>query len=635
MFITIRQTVIDVIKEYNSTIEITPEDILLEQPKNRLLGDVYTNSAMLFAKKIGVTPHELAQKIANKLSKNSWIETIRVDGPGFLNIKINNNYWQSLLTKIIKLGNSFSVSQLYSGEKINVEFVSANPTGPLHTGHARNAVFGSVAANLLEKIGYDVTREFYINDQGSQIKYLARSVYLRYIEILGRKVLDEQFTSNMYCGDYIKGVAHIAVEKFGDKFLDQPESEWLETFCDFSIEYILNNIKKDLSDIGVKMDVYTSEKSVCGRNLVSDALKILERNGDIYEGVLPKPKGTVSDDWEERPQTLFKSTKYGDEVDRAIKKSDGTWTYFASDLAYHLDKFQRGFNNMLNIFGADHNGYVTRLKAAVAAISNKQANLEVRLYQLVNFLEDGVPVRMSKRKGTFITLRDVVDRVGKDVTRYMMVSRHHDVMIDFDFKKAIEFSVNNPLFYIQYAHARICSIFRNFESLFNNKVTDEELANADLSLLTDGVEIELIKILTFWKERIKLAAKAIEPHRITAHLHDVAAQFHSLWNKGKTNEHLRFIKKDDINITFARLALLRATQIIISDGLTILGVTPMDEMKPLDETNDEANKDFKSKSKVGTKQDMEQETQQNDEPIIGVKLPQSATRIVDDLLKKI
>lgn len=590
MFNIIRNAIVDGIKSFDENIVISSESILLDQPKDKLLGDIYTNAAMLFAKKVGTSPHQLAEKIAENLQIVDIVLSVSIDGPGFINIKIKDNYWQLLVSKIIRLGSAFSFSPINVGKKMLVEFVSANPTGPLHTGHARNAVFGSVAANLLEKIGYEVTREFYINDQGNQIKNMARSVYLRYIELFGREVSEDQFSENMYCGEYVKSVAQAVVEKYGNDFLDKPENKWLDPLCKFSIDYIMNLIKTDLADAGVVMDVYTSEAEVCRRNLVNDALKILEKHNDIYEGILPKPKGTVSEDWEERPQILFRSTKYGDEVDRAIKKSDGTWTYFAGDLAYHLDKFQRGFTNMLNIFGADHNGYVKRLKAAVLAISNGKANLEVRLYQLVNFLENGIPVRMSKRKGNFITLRDVISRVGKNVMRYMMVSRHHDVMIDFDFKKAVEFSMDNPLFYIQYAHARIRSVFRNYESMFGGKVTDIDLNNTDLSVIRNESELALIKVLAFWPEHVKSAANAIEPHRVPTYLQDIAAHFHSLWHKGKTDEHLRFINKNDMDKTFARILLLRATQTVIADGLAILGITPMDEMKPLEGTETSTDK---------------------------------------------
>ena len=580
MLQVIRNAVLYAINYFNSELHISQNEILVERPKDVTLGDICTNAAMVFAKKCGTTPRELADRICYELIHNQNVLDASIAGYGFVNIKICNDYWRSLVNRIILEKNNFSIAKnIGNNNKLNIEFVSANPTGPLHTGHARNAVFGSVAANLLEKIGYKVTREFYINDQGNQIKCLARSVYLRYIELLGNKIYEEQFSSDMYCGEYVKEIAKEVLDKYGNIFLNKSESEWLSIFCEFSINCMLSNIKSDLKDLGVVMDVYTSEAELCKKGLVNEALEILKQHEDIYEGVLPKPKGTSKEDWEERPQTLFKSTKYGDDIDRAIKKSDGTWTYFAGDLAYHLDKIRRGFNKMLLVLGADHNGYVKRMKAAVSALSNSKANIEIRLYQLVNFLENGKPVRMSKRKGQFITLKAVVNRVGKDVTRYMMISRHHDVIIDFDFVKAVEFSMDNPLFYIQYAHARICSVFEYYKRIFKiEDVSIRELLEVDKSALRDEAEINLIKQLLMWPEQVKSAALAIEPHRITVHLRDIASLFHSLWSKGKAEEQLRFINRNDKGTTLAKLSLLRATQIVLADGLNILGITPLSEM---------------------------------------------------------
>ena len=576
----IRNAVLNAVHSFKQEFKILPNEILIDRPRDVTLGDVCTNAAMVFAKRVGTTPRELADVICKELRQNKNILDTSIAGYGFVNIKVCNEYWRSLINRIILGGNDFSVtSNIGNNNKLNIEFVSANPTGPLHTGHARNAVFGSVSANLLEKIGYKVTREFYINDQGNQIKYLARSVYLRYIELLGNSISEDQFGPDMYCGEYIKDVAQKVLEKYGNVFLNKDESEWLDILCNFSLDYLLNNIKNDLNDLGVVMDVYTSEAALCKKGLVNEALDILKQHDDIYEGILPKPKGTANEDWEERPQTLFRSTKYGDDIDRAIKKSDGTWTYFAGDLAYHLDKIRRGFNKMLLVLGADHNGYVKRMKAAVSALSNNQANIEIRLYQLVNFLENGNPVRMSKRKGHFITLKEVVDRVGKDVTRYMMISRHHDVMIDFDFVKAVEFSMDNPLFYIQYAHARICSVFKYYKKTFKVKdVSYKDLFQVDKSSIRDDAEINLLKQLSFWPEQIKSAALAIEPHRIPIYLRDIASQFHSLWRKGQKENQLRFINENDKEKTLAKLSLLKATQVVLSDGLKILGITPLLEM---------------------------------------------------------
>ncbi|MBQ7524627.1 MAG: arginine--tRNA ligase [Alphaproteobacteria bacterium] len=580
MFSSVRSCISQALQQTsNGEVVVSPNDILLEQPKDEALGDIYTNAAMAFSKKLKMPPKALAETICESLRKNEVVTTAEVANPGFINIRLKNSAWQNVVADIIQNAKTYGYSNLYDGKAVNVEFVSANPTGPLHTGHARNAVFGSVVANLLERVGYKVTREFYINDQGNQIRSLACSLYLRYEEALGRAISDADFTSDMYCGAYVKDLAKELVKQCGDKFLDKAESDWLGFFRTFAIDHMMEDVKKDLASIGVVMDVYTSEAGLCKRNLVDDALQILQKHGDIYEGVLPRPKGISADDeWEERPQTLFRSTKYGDDVDRAIKKSDGTWTYFAGDLAYHLDKFRRGYTKMVAVLGADHNGYVKRLKSAVSALSGGKAEIDIKLYQLVNFLENGTPVRMSKRAGNFITLHDVVERVGKDVARYMMISRHHDVMIDFDFVKAVEHSMDNPLFYIQYAYARICSVFRHFETE-NGKLDEKELATCDKSSLSDSAELSLIKALAFWTERVKAAALAIEPHRIPTCLQNIAALFHSLWNKGKTNTELRFIDKTNKRDTLARLSLLLATKRIIEDGFDIIGITPMSEMR--------------------------------------------------------
>ncbi len=580
MFNSIRKCILDAMKPFcKPEIVVSCDDIVIERPKDKTFGDLYTNVAMMFAKKLGIAPKVLAEAICKKLDKNEDVSEVSIAGAGFINFRLHNRTWQNVISEIIEKQDSCGHSNIFENTPINLEFVSANPTGPLHTGHARNAVFGSVVANLLERVGYKVTREFYINDQGNQIKFLARSVYLRYCEALGETVSDNDFTSDMYCGEYIKDLAKSLIEEHGNQYLNKKETEWLDFFCRYSIDKMMENVKKDLALLGVVMDKYTSEAELCKRNLVNDALEILKKRGDIYEGTLPKPKGiTDSDDWEERPQTLFRSTKYGDDVDRAIRKADGTWTYFAGDLAYHLDKIRRGFTKMIAILGADHNGYVKRLKSAVNALSEGHASLEVRLYQLVNFLENGKPVRMSKRAGTFITLKEVVERVGKDVTRYMMISRHHDVMIDFDFVKAVEQSMDNPLFYIQYAYARICSVFRHFEAE-NGKIDKNELMNCDKSILSDEAELSLIKALAFWKEQIKSTAMAIEPHRIPAYMQNIASLFHALWNKGKINTTLRFIDPTNRKDTIARLSLLMATKIILEDGFDIIGITPMSEMR--------------------------------------------------------
>ena len=573
-----REIIINVIKEFfqDTTDFPNARDILINLP-NENRGDLYTNAAMVFAKRVGMKPQELAEKICNALKTSELVQSATIAGPGFINFNLTANAWQSVINTIIEKGYDYSKTNIADNSVINVEFVSANPTGPLHTGHARNAVFGSVVANLLTKIEYNVTREFYINDQGNQIKSLARSVYLRYREKLGATITNADFTDDMYIGDYVKDLAEDVYGVFGDSLLNKEENEYIDELCNFCTKCILQQIKKDLASINVVMDVFTSEKAVCASGDLDEALAILAENGCIYEGIMDKPKGIEIDDWEPKPQTIFASTKFGDDSDRPIRKSDGSLTYFAGDIAYHFNKIKRGFMKMINVLGADHNGYVTRLKSAVKAISNCHATLEVKLYQLVNFLDNGVPVRMSKRSGNFITLREVVERVGCDITRYMMISRDYNVMIDFDFTKVCEFSMENPLFYMQYAYARICSVFRHAEKLWQD-INDEMLLKCEKSTINDKTEIDLIKLLCFWPEYVANAAIAIEPHRIPNYLHDIAAAFHALWNAGKLNTSLRFIDENNKQATIARLALLRATAIVLEDGMDILGITPMKEM---------------------------------------------------------
>ncbi len=575
-----RKIIYDVIASSSRNGENTDDmkNVLVEPPKDSALGDLYTNAAMVFSKRCGLAPKALAGHIVTSLKNCELISKIEIVGAGFINFCLKIETWHSVIKDILFQKKNYSFTNIAKNEKINIEFVSANPTGPLHTGHARNAVLGSVISNLLTKIGYQVTKEFYINDQGNQIKSLARSLYLRYRECLGSKIDESDFTDDMYIGEYVKDLAEELVSIYGDEILNKDESEWIKTVGKFAVDRIIDNIKSDLKLIDVEMDVYTSEGEICSRNMVEEALSILQNRGDIYEGILPRPKGIEAEDGEERPQILCTSSNYGDDIDRAIKKFDESWTYFAGDIAYHLDKIQRGFHKMINILGADHAGYVKRIKSVVKSLSDNKAGVEIRLYQLVNFLENGLPTKMSKRSGNFITLRDVVNRVGKDITRFMMISRHHDVMIDFDFEKVAKCTMDNPIFYIQYAYARISSVFRNAMMIFPD-ITNEDLKNAELSHVNDEAELALMKTLSLWPEQIASAAISLEPHRIPHHLHNIASLFHSLWNKGKSNDILRFINEKDKSKTIARLALLEATRIVLEDGLRLIGVVPMTEMK--------------------------------------------------------
>lgn len=535
--------------------------VVVEPTKDSAHGDMATNAAMVCAKALGLAPKDLASKLVQKLSTDNDFDHIEIAGPGFINMTLKTNLWLEELKAIQKP--DYGASTIGKGKTVNVEFVSANPTGPMHTGHARNAVLGDAIASLLQKTGYTVIREYYINDAGGQVKTLAESVYLRYLEACNEPIHENAYEGK-YPGDYLIPVGQALFAKYQKQFVGI--SGWEEIFQETAISTMMEKIREDLKRIGVEMDIYTSEKSLA--HTIDDVLLALK--DDIYTGVLEKPKGHL-DDWEERPQTLFKATKYGDDTDRALKKSNGSWTYFAGDIAYHLHKLNRHYDKMINIFGADHIGYITRLKAAVAALSQNTADFEIKASQLVNFLDNGVQVKMSKRAGTFITIEDVVERVGKDATRFMMVSRHQDMPIDFDFAKVLEQSKDNPLFYIQYAHARIHSVLRlaNLESI----------DNPDLSYLSDPFELGLIKKLCQLPRQIDIAAKSLEPHRICAYLYDVAALFHGLWNMGKENRTLRFIDEENIESTKARLFLITGVASILSTGLELLGITPLKEMR--------------------------------------------------------
>lgn len=551
--------------------------IVVEPTKDASHGDVATNAALVLSKPLGMNPRQLAERLCAELSNFPGIKTVAVAGPGFVNITFTNDFWLHQLQHLLNAQENYGRADIGKSAHINVEFVSANPTGPLHAGHGRNAILGDAIASLLQFTGYNVTREYYINDAGGQVNALAQSVYLRYIEALGDTISHDDFKEGMYGGDYLIPVGKALAKQFGDTYRNQPESVWLEPFKESTVALMMVEIKNDLALAGVIMDVYTSEKELVKAGLVNDTLAALEKTDDIYVGVLDAPKGIVIEDWEERPQTLFRATKYGDDVDRALKKSDDSWTYFAGDIAYHFDKYRRGFSNMINIFGADHAGYLKRLTAAVSAITHSKASFEIKVSQMVNFMDNGVPVRMSKRAGTFITFQDVIKRVGKDATRYMMVSRHQDMSIDFDFTKVIEQSKDNPIFYIQYAHARIHSVLRHMTAN-DASFSTETLANVNLSLLIDDAELTVIKHLAAWPRIIETAAIAREPHRVANALYDIAALFHSLWNKGKDNTSLRFIDTTQPELTKARIALIWGVANILKAGLSLLGITAVEEM---------------------------------------------------------
>ena len=551
--------------------------VTVEPPRDASHGDLSTNAALVLAKDAGLKPRDLADKLAERLKRLPDVTDVSVAGPGFLNWKLAETVWRAQLSGILAAGTRFA-SAPAKGVKVNVEYVSANPTGPMHVGHARGAVVGDALARLLEKAGYDVTREYYINDAGAQVDVLARSAHLRYREALGETV--GEIPAGLYPGDYLVPVGQALAAKYGDKFAKADESVWLAEIRAFAIAAMLELIKADLLAMGVNHAVFASERALVEAGKVEEAFQALEAKGLIYTGVLDPPKGKTPDDWEPRPQVLFKSSQFGDDTDRPLKKSDGSWTYFASDIAYHFDKYQRGFATQIDVWGADHGGYIKRMQAAVKAITEGQGALDVKICQLVNLLENGEPVKMSKRAGTFVTLRDVVDRVGKDVVRFIMLTRKNDAALDFDFAKVKEQSKENPVFYVQYANARAHSVFRNAAEAFPGLATDAaSLAKADLARLTDPDEIALIKLMATWPRIVDSAAEAHEPHRVAFYLQEVAAAFHGLWNKGNSDIGARFIVADDRGITEARMALLRGVTAVIASGLDVLGVAPVEEMR--------------------------------------------------------
>ncbi|RCK34553.1 arginyl-tRNA synthetase [Thalassospira xiamenensis] len=551
--------------------------ITVEPPRDAAHGDAATNAAMLLSKAAGMKPRDLAEKLAEKLGTLDHIEQIEIAGPGFINLRMADDFWLSQITEVLENGKTYGNSNLGANTKMNVEYVSANPTGPMHVGHCRGAVVGDVLANLLAKAGYDVTKEYYINDAGAQVDVLARSLHLRYREALGETI--DEIPAGLYPGDYLVAPGKKLAARDGDKWVNAPEEYWLEEFRGFAIVEMMALIKEDLRLLGVDHDVFTSEAGLVAAGKVQAAFEHLEKKGDIYVGVLEPPKGKTPDDWEPRPQTLFRATEFGDDVDRPLKKSDGSWTYFASDIAYHFDKYERGFNHMIDIFGADHGGYVKRMKAATKAITGGEGDLDVKLCQLVSLFDNGEPVKMSKRAGTFVTLRDVVERVGKDVVRFIMLTRKNDATLDFDFAKVTEQSKDNPVFYVQYAHARVNSVFRQAREAFPNQdFSDAALVGADLLALASEDEKMLVRRMAEWPRIVEQAAVAHEPHRIAFFLSEIAAEFHALWNKGRDNTALRFIVADDLAVTQARLAMIRAAALVIASGLDVLGVAPVEEM---------------------------------------------------------
>ncbi|WP_298261626.1 arginine--tRNA ligase [uncultured Litoreibacter sp.] len=549
-------------------------NVAVEPPRDTAHGDMATNAAMVLAKPAKMKPRDIADALAGKLMADDRVALAEVAGPGFLNLRLETGVWSGVVHAALVSGTAFGRSDMGAGRKVNVEYVSANPTGPLHVGHTRGAVFGDALASLLDYAGYNVTREYYINDGGAQVDVLARSVYLRYLEAHGQEVAFEDGT---YPGDYLVAVGEALKAKVGDAYVGKGEDVWLADIRLFSTDAMMELIREDLAALGVEMDVFYSEKSLYGTGQIEAAIEDLKGKDLIYRGTLEPPKGKVPEDWEPREQLLFRSTRHGDDVDRPIQKSDGAWTYFAPDIAYHFDKVQRGFDELIDVFGADHGGYVKRMKAAVSALSDEQVSLDVKLTQLVRLFKNGEPFKMSKRAGTFVTLRDVVDLVGADVTRFVMLTRKQDAPLDFDFAKVLEQSKDNPVFYVQYAHARVCSVLRKAQAE-GWDVSDPALAKADLSGNTHEAELALASKLAEWPRLVEIAGRTNEPHRIAFYLYELAGELHALWNRGNDVTDLRFMQ-DEEGASLPKIALARATAIVISAGLGILGVAPAEEMR--------------------------------------------------------
>ena len=558
--------------------------VVVEPTKDASHGDMASNAAMVLAKQARLKPKDLAETIAAKLRGDDLVASVDVAGPGFINLTLKTAVWAEALRAVLRDCAAYGQGTAGGGEKVNVEYVSANPTGPMHVGHCRGAVFGDALCSLLATAGFDVCREYYINDAGAQVDVLARSAFLRYREALGQDI--GPIPEGLYPGDYLVPVGQALAAQYGDLLLLQPESEWLPGVRDRSIAMMMEMIRGDLAALNIQHDVFFSERSLISGNVdkVADTIEFLRAKGDVYEGRLPPPKGVPVEDYEDREQTLFRATAYGDDVDRPLKKSDGGYTYFASDIANHKNKFDRGFRNMVDVWGSDHGGYIKRVQAAIKAVTAGQGTLDVKIVQLVKLLRNGEQVKMSKRSGDFVTLREVVDEVGPDAVRFMMLFRKNDAVLDFDLAKVREQSKDNPVFYVQYGHARGHSIFRNAREMLTDlpEETDARgayLKDAPVERLDDAAELGLARQLALYPRMIESAALAHEPHRIAFYLYDLASAFHALWTRGRDMPHLRFIITNDAELTKARLALVQSVVSVLASGLAVLGVTAPDEMR--------------------------------------------------------
>ena len=559
--------------------------VAAEPPRDAAHGDIATNVAMVLSKPVGKNPREIAALLTEPLKKLQGVTEVSIAGPGFINLRLVGSTWANTLRHVLTIGTKFGDGDVGQGAAVNVEYVSANPTGPMHVGHARGAVVGDALARLLAKAGFKVTKEYYINDAGGQVNSAARAVRMRYLQVLGR-LSEDEFQAALarkeieYGGAYLIPIAETLAKRDGDKWAAGDESAWLAPIKAFVVAEMMVMIKDDLAALGVQHDLFTSEKALVDSGKVNSAVKFLENAGLMYTGILEPPKGKTPDDWEARPQRLFKATEFGDEIDRPLQKSDGSWTYFAGDIAYHKDKVDRGFFQLINVWGADHGGYVKRVQAALKALTAGMGELDVVLCQMVKVLNNGEPVKMSKRAGNFVTMRDLIDAVGKDVVRFIMLTRKSDAGLDFDYAKVTEKTRDNPVFYVQYAHARGRSVFRHAKEMWPSAdFSDAGLAQAQLDLLQDPDEIGALRLMAAWPRIVEQAALTHEPHRVAFYLNDLASQFHGLWNKGNDATELRFLQADNQAISLARLALVRGVGLVIASGLDVYGVEPVEEMR--------------------------------------------------------
>lgn len=562
---------------HNISEEFDASRVVVEQPRDPSHGDMATNAAMVLSKQAGKKPRDFAEDLAAIIGEMQGVESVEIAGPGFINFRLKQNQWADLLETILKAGTEYGDTNVGSAQPVNIEYVSANPTGPMHAGHTRGAVIGDTLANLLDKAGYDVTREYYFNDAGTQVDVLARTAHLRYREALGEDIGD--IPEGLYPGEYMRDVGRALADRDGDKWQNVEEDTWLVPVREFAVHHMMAMIREDLKLIGIKHDVFTNERDIVENGTLDKAFNFLEDLDLIYTGTLPPPKGKEMDDWEPVPLTLFRSSKFGDQQDRALKKRDGTWAYIMPDIAYHYDKIERGFNLMLNVLGKDHAGYQERLEPTIDAFSKGEAKLKVIYNSIVKVFKGGELVRFSKRSGNIITLREMVDEVGADAVRFFMMTRTPDAEMEFDFDKVVEQSKDNPVFYVQYAHARCCSVMRNAAEMFPEMdLTKNSLAGADLSKIKDEDSLQMIKVMAAWPKMVEAAAEAFEPHRIAFYLNDLASAFHGLWSKGRTDTTLRFLDENDAELSKARLALVAGVMTVLASGLAIMGVKPVEEM---------------------------------------------------------